>query len=221
MSIRSSRKPALPTLGLSALIVAGLSLSAVACQDDASTAPETDDVTAVSSAHAAHARARTFTAQLRPLNADFSFRPVHGVAKFLMKDGMLSVRVNASGVQPGMAHPQHVHMSDQCPPPTAAGADGVLNVADGAPYYGAVLFWLDGNLEDPGNNGGLPNPQNAGGAETYTATASVAALEMALGESLDLANRVVVLHGVSGDTDLSADPDANNVSLPIACGTID
>jgi len=212
---------ALPTLGLSVLTVAGLSLAAMACQDDEATAPQTPEVNGVSASHAANARARTFTAQLAPLNPGLSYRPVHGVAKFKIKDGVLSVKVNASGVQPGMFHPQHVHMRESCPPGDADGGDGVLNVADGLPFYGGVLFWLDGNLEDPGNNGGLPNPQNAGGAETYSATASVAALEAALGQPLDLANRVVVLHGVDPSTDLSADPNANTVSLPIACGSID
>jgi hypothetical protein len=60
----------------------------------------------------------------------------------------LQVGINATGLEPNMLHPQHIHGFDDAsqnavtPPPTAAGDDGVLSVADGAPFYGRVRLPL-------------------------------------------------------------------------------
>jgi hypothetical protein len=220
---RPTQKNIVRLASLAAIATTGLVLSS--CADEATpTSVEGPLFSRVDRAEASQGEARTWSASLRPLNADFSYRPVHGTANFKMKDGILTVRVNASGLQPGMPHAQHVHLAASCPTADADGGDGIVSLPDGIPFYGGVLFWLDGDLANPGPDfTTLPNPDNAGGAITFSTSVAVADLEAAAGQPLDLANRTVVLHGVAADTDLSADPaaQANPAVLPVACGTID
>jgi hypothetical protein len=220
---RSWFSSSVPKFGLPAFVLMGAALSAGACGEATSTEPAALEAAAVVSSHVSNGEGEVYMARLQPLNPEQSYRPVHGAAILKVKDGILTVRVNASGLQPGMVHPQHIHVNASCPPANADGGDGIINLVDGLPYYGPVLTGLDADLVDLSMGPGFPNPQNAGGAIAYEVTASVSDLMTAVGGPLDLRSRVVVLHGVSATTDLSADPvaAANPVVLPIACGTID
>ncbi|MDH3495236.1 MAG: superoxide dismutase family protein [Gemmatimonadota bacterium] len=221
---RSRRhSPPTPSAASSLVGLAVLGLALMSCAQDGSTAPGEPLLSREARPAVSQGEAQTYAAQLRPLNGAFSYRPVQGIANFKIKDGVLTVRVNASGLQPGMPHAQHVHMASGCPSPGDDGGDGIVSLGDGVPFFGPVLFWLDGDLATPGPDPTtLPNPDNAGGAITFMASGSVADLEAALGGPLDLANRTVVLHGVAAGTDLSADPAAAAApaGLPVACGVV-
>ncbi len=65
-----------------------------------------------------------------------------------LPNGKLQVTVEAWGLSPHLPHAMHLHgvpgdAADMaCPGPAAAGADGVVTVVDGAPFYGGILTSL-------------------------------------------------------------------------------
>lgn len=65
-----------------------------------------------------------------------------------LPNGKVQVKVEASGLAPGLPHAMHLHgvqgeQADQgCPGPEQAGDDGVVTVVDGIPFYGSILASL-------------------------------------------------------------------------------
>ncbi|GLI26516.1 hypothetical protein ARHIZOSPH14_07580 [Agromyces rhizosphaerae] len=65
-----------------------------------------------------------------------------------LPNGKLQVTVEAWGLSPNLPHAMHLHgvpgaATDMgCPGPGAAGADGVVSVVDGIPFYGGILTSL-------------------------------------------------------------------------------
>ncbi len=114
-----------------------------------------------------------YTADLEPLNSS----GVTGTARFMFAGGKFKARVHAKGLVPDMVHPQHIHFLPQCPPPSAAGADGLLTIADGKPFYGEVFIPLDfdivpitGGSEFPtANPAGVLNYNERAGPEALVA----------------------------------------------------
>lgn len=232
-----------PVLALGA--VAALAVTFAACEDGASddlTGTTTADADRSSIGESAQSAARgtpteVFTAKLRPLNGDVSHRPVTGKATVRVRDGRFTVRVNAKGLEPGIPHPQHIHgkaelVAGSCPDMSDdENGDGVVDVIEGLPDYGAIRLTLDGDLTDgPGTQvSSLPNPDNEGGAITYSASASLDAVQSGLddafgGFELALEKRHIVLHGVDPDTELSEAQSVGDLpawlTLPVACGEL-
>ena len=126
---------------------------------------------------------------------------VSGKAVLIQRDGSLRVQLQARGLVPDMVHPQHIHGLDgaanaTCPPPSAAGEDGVLTLVDGLPFYGPVLQPL------------TPFPMAKNGKISYHGTFEVD------GDLTDLSDEAVVVHGGYVDGEYVA-------TLPVACGEID
>jgi len=131
---------------------------------------------------------------------------VTGTAWITVTDGKyLTVEIEATGLEPGKPHPQHIHglnkppaKNSTCPTPEAdADGDGIVSVGEGLPYYGPIILPLipfdlvdeDGNLSYFGTFTIRPN------------------------EFQPLHKRTVVLHGLTvGDTYVP--------STPVACGEI-
>jgi hypothetical protein len=65
-----------------------------------------------------------------------------------LPNGKIQVKVEAWGLAPNLPHAMHLHgvtgvATDMaCPGPDAAGADGVVTVVDGAPFYGGIITSL-------------------------------------------------------------------------------
>jgi hypothetical protein len=64
-----------------------------------------------------------------------------------LPNGKVQVKVEAWGLAPGVPHAMHLHgFTDQadmgCPGPAQAGDDGLVNVLEGAPFYGGILASL-------------------------------------------------------------------------------
>src|SRR5690606_9372520 len=115
---------------------------------------------------------------------------------FTIDGDELTVTVEASGIEEDIAHMQHIHLGPSCPTTDAdVNNDDYVDVAEGVPAYGEVTLPLDDDLEDTATND-FPTA-DADGNLSYTATASVSALESALGESLDLGERAYVVHGIN------------------------
>ncbi len=125
---------------------------------------------------------------------------VDGKIVLILKGDTLKVKIQARGLVPNALHPQHIHglegsTNATCPPPAAAGADGVLTLVDGLPFYGPVLLSL------------LPFPMAENGTINYHQTFTVD------GDLLDLSDEAIVLHGGFVDGEYVA-------TLPVACGEI-
>ena len=58
-----------------------------------------------------------------------------------LKGDDLTVRIKARGLVPNQPHAQHIHGkgSSECPTMSAAGADGLLSVLEGVPFYGPIV----------------------------------------------------------------------------------
>ena len=181
-----------------------------------------------------------YIADLQPLNPHVGYRAVKGQARFQIINGEFVAADDATGAQPGMIHPQHIHAAAACPPPSAdVNGDGFIDVIEGVPFYGPILVPLDSDLSSQAA-GTFPSVHNHGGALQYRQRTGLSAMLSDLnapdpdpsdavvklgGSPLDLAGRHVVLHGVALDTPLPATVASlaglpAQLTLPIACGEI-
>jgi hypothetical protein len=85
-------------------------------------------------------RTQVFRAELTELNDSGAT----GKAHLRLKGNELTIRIRARGLAPNLVHAQHIHGvgNSECPPPAAAGPDGVLSTADGLPFYGPIVSSL-------------------------------------------------------------------------------
>lgn len=173
----------------------------------------------------------TFSVTLTPLNNS----GVSGTATFELNDAgdMLIAAVAATGLAPNQVHPQHIHgfddpaMNSVIPPASAAGADGILTVPEGAPFYGKVRLPLV-----TGESSGFPMSDasgnlsythifdNANAAAASTGPGGVAGLGstlaapiISISDLFPLENREFVIHGVTVDGQYMA-------TLPAAAGEL-
>ena len=86
------------------------------------------------------AATHVFSAELNSLNGSGA----EGHAMLRLKGNQLDIRINATGLVPNLVHAQHIHGvgNSECPPPSAAGADGILSTAEGLPFYGPIVSSL-------------------------------------------------------------------------------
>ncbi|HET7035484.1 MAG TPA: hypothetical protein VFI42_07375 [Thermomicrobiaceae bacterium] len=151
----------------------------------------------------ARTRPQVYLVHLEQLNNS----GVMGGALLLRRGDQLTVILVAHGLEANMVHPQHIHgftdtpQDSVCPPPEAAGTDGILTLAEGLPYYGPVVVPLQ-NM-----NGDFPTA-NPGGVVVFIHTFDLSTLSIT-----DLTQFTIVLHGMTVN-------NAYDASLPVACGQI-
>lgn len=159
---------------------------------------------------------RTFMANLQPLNNS----GVSGTATITVDANVLTVEVKASGLEPNLPHPQHIHgfMADNrnstCPTPADdTNGDGFVDLVEGLPSYGPVLLDLYLPIDE------FP-VADAEGNIHYTRTFNLGETEFEEeGKVIDykdlkpLQNRVIVLHGLTVNGTYVA-------TMPVACGQI-
>ena len=115
------------------------------------------------------------------------------------------VTLETKGLAPSITHMQHIHALSACPTPAAdANGDGIVDFAEGLPFYGPVIVPLDADISNT-TAAGYP-VADAEGRVSYSASTPVATLEAALGGPLDLANRTIVVHGVVGPVPSTVTP---------------
>ncbi|MCP9201360.1 hypothetical protein MKO06_15730 [Gramella sp. GC03-9] len=141
------------------------------------------------------AKAKTYTVNFGELNGS----GVSGMAELVLDGANLTVRISASGLEPG-AHAQHIHgfvedkRNSKCPPESAdTDGNGLISVAEGAPFYGGILLSLT-PFPEADENGDLE----------YEMT-----FEDVTKDLTPLQNKAIVLHGMDGMP-----------FLPVACGQI-
>lgn len=172
-------------------------------------------------ATSAHAVPMQYTGEFTALNGS----GVTGSATLTLDDTLLRVQINASGLEPGMTHPQHIHgrVDDSGNPldsttPTSAvdsDGDGFIELLEGAVTYGPVLVAL------------TPFPTAPTGTIAYDQTfdltdSAVFEAGFDIDSLLPLGLREIVLHGMTleagqGSNGGEADGTAGyKATLPVA-----
>lgn len=128
---------------------------------------------------------------------------VHGTATLMLEGNLLTVTVEAMGLEAGKPHPQHVHgftdntRNSTCPTSSFdTNGDGLIDLGESIPAYGPILLDLS------------PMPTaDAMGNVRYTRTFTISS------NLLPLQNRAFVLHGLTVNGEYMA-------TLPVACGQV-
>lgn len=162
-----------------------------------------------------------------------------GEGTFTIQGDEFRAVMNVTGA-PNAEHPQHIHVGNRCA--TAAddaNGDGIIDAREASAATGSALVPLDADLraQDAGENN---NPTGAG--YNYNESASLLAMladlrlpdtetsddlvKLPVDEELDLAGKVVEVHGVPAETTLPGtvqglDDKTAQESLPILCGVIE
>ncbi len=177
-----------------------------------------------------------YIALLYPMNSSTIGTSTVGKAQFAIKGDKLTVRINVANAPPNTVHWQHIHGfvngdEAKCPTDTAdVNGDGIIDLIETAPASGTTMIPLNANPVAMDVTGkGYPKA-SSDGTYMYQKTLSLKALKGAFakqfnGQKLDLADRVVFIHGVPSNTKLPASvsslPGAPaQVTIPIACGQI-
>ncbi len=177
-----------------------------------------------------------YSSDLTPLNDSGVF----GTVQMTMDDNLLTVHIEAHGLEADQLHPQHIHGlfgPDGAPTasvlPTMAldtDGDGYIELGEGQAAYGPVLLPL---TSPPGGAAGDYPVANNGGninfKETYDLTdAGVFADDFVRSMLLPLSLREIVLHGmtVAGDVGAGTGGEVDGTpgykaSLPVAAGLIE
>jgi hypothetical protein len=180
-------------------------------------------------------RGADYQAALRPVPHDPQAdggSNVRGTARLSRIDGRLTVRLQATGLTPGLPHAMHIHgelkARNECPPAAAdinsevtstepGIPDGLLSLGEGAPFYGPiqVSFTTTG---DTSASSGLVLERfpvaDADGNLSYHRTFQIPHKTAAKLKRLH-----IVVHGLDLDRD-GAYSNLMEATLPVACGGI-
>jgi len=184
----------------SILAAAAVAFTFSACEQ-ADVAPQAD-LTAQNTGAAHQSRSfnlnKVYTVNLSELNNS----GVSGTATLTLMGDKLEVHIQASGLEPDKAHPQHIHgfvennKNSTCPTIAAdTNGDGLVDLVEGLPSYGPVLLTLS------------PTPTAPDGTIDYKQTFDMTA------DLRPLQNRAIVLHGLTVNGEYMA-------TLPVACGMV-
>lgn len=181
--------------------------------------------------------AERYVAKLVPLNAEQIRTSASGTAELQVTDGKLTVSIDVEGLTPGLMHLQHFHgfpdgKDAACPTSQEdKNGDGYVDLIETEPVAGTTMLPFHAHpatLEIP--NDTYPVADKNGVAQ-YRHSDSVAELEKALQDKfkapvLDLAKRVIFVHGVASDAKLPESVQSlpgvpAQVTIPVACGKIE
>lgn len=152
------------------------------------------------------------------------------------------IESTVAGAPSGVKHFQNIMTSSECPTEASdANGDGVVDIMEGSASFGKILVPLDSNISDQLLGNDFGPIANGAGAYVYRKSTSFAQMMADLNaedpdkedffaklsptETLRLSKRVVVVHGVSRNSDLPAtvatlgDAAADQL-IPIACGKL-
>jgi hypothetical protein len=176
-----------------------------------------------------------YVAQLRPMNAKITNHRTTGQARFTVDGDSLTVSINVKDAAPGLTHWQHFHGFKDNRDATCAtesadkNRDGIIDLIETEPASGTTMVpFIDDPVSMNVAEGTYPKASNDGTYE-YQQTVSLEALTAVFnkafdGAKLDLDRRVVLIHGTPNTLPKSVaslGPIPAQVTLPIACGTIE
>jgi hypothetical protein len=184
---------------------------------------------------AEHHSKSVYVAQLHPMNAKATGHRTTGEARFTVKGDSLTISVKVKDAAPGLVHWQHFHgfkdnRDASCATPAAdKNRDEIVDLIETEPASGTTMVpFIDDPVSMNVAEGTYPKASAAGTYE-YRKTVSLEALNAAFakafdGSKLDLDRRVVLIHGTPNTLPKSVaslGPIPAQVTLPIACGTIE
>lgn len=202
------------------LLVASFVVFAASCSDPDEETMESMDLKA--SANAAQA-AENNAMNTKMYSVDFGALNGSGVSasgELTLVGNQLTVKIHATGLEPNAPHPQHIHgfmenkANSTCPTSAAdSNGDGLVDLVEGAPFYGPVLLPLYVPVDQ------FP-VADANGMLTYERTFTLGETEfeeegklITRADLSPLQNRAIVLHGMTVNGEYIA-------TLPVACGQI-
>jgi hypothetical protein len=181
-----------------------------------------------------HSKA-VYLAQLRPMNSKATSHRTTGEARFTVEGDSLTISVQVKDAAPRLTHWQHFHGFKDNRDATCATAsadknrDGIVDLIETEPASGTTMVpFIDDPVSMNVAEGMYPKASGDGTYE-YQQTVSLEALTAAFskafdGAKLDLDRRVVLIHGTPNTlpkSGASLGPIPAQVTLPIACGTIE
>lgn len=205
---------------ISSVFIASLVVFTVSCSDPDEEVMNSVDLQtsmdAEKNANSNDAQTKMYTADLTMLNQS----GVSGTAWITLTRNEITVKIQASGLEPNALHPQHIHgfmenkRNSTCPPPSAdTNDDGIIDLGEGAPFYGPILQPLYVPIDTypiADDNGNIDYERTFTLGETeFEAEGEVASYS----ELRPLQNRTIVLHGMTVN-------GVYNPFLPVACGQI-
>jgi hypothetical protein len=182
-----------------------------------------------------HHSKSVYVAQLQPMNAKVTGHRTTGEARFTVMGDSLTISVNVKDAAPSLIHWQHFHgfkdsHDASCATPAAdKNRDGIIDLIETEPASGTTMVpFIDDLVSMNVAEGTYPKASATGNYE-YRQTVSLQALSAAFGKAfegskLDLDRRVVLIHGTANTLPgsvASLGPIPAQVTLPIACGTIE
>lgn len=189
-----------------------------------------------STAGSAAAGPVTYVAELQPLNASTTGMQTTGEARIVVNGDSVTITTDVKGVAPSMMHLQHLHgfadnRNSVCPTAAAdTNRDGVIDIHETEPVVGVTMVPF---TSDPVSMQIVTNTYptaDANGAFHYSKTVSLSALDSAFKKTfndsdLDIAKRVVMIHGVPANMKLKPSVSSlgdipAQVTIPIACGNL-
>lgn len=168
----------------------------------------------------------SYRAILRPLNNHLSGFLPSGVAEINILGDSVQVKTLLDD-DARVNHLQSIHMGTVCPTiEHDLNKDGLIDIVEAKKASGEVFIPLDADLNSEAEGAGL---YPLGDSFTYIENASLSKLESdaksRTGQSLKLAGRVVLIHGVNGGTIMpetvaTQGSMTRQASVPIACGIL-
>jgi hypothetical protein len=182
-----------------------------------------------------------FRAVLRPLNVSVAGNTT-GTVEIKIKGDDVVVESNVAGAPAGVKHHQNIMTLTSCPTETSdANNDSVVDIAEALPSVGFILIPLDSDLSAQLDGMSYGPIANSSGSYFYRRSTTLSALlsdlgatdpdssdavkKLSPGENLNLAGRVVVVHGVRSsdalpETTATLGENKSSEVLPIACGEL-
>jgi hypothetical protein len=133
-------------------------------------------------------------------------------------DGRVTVEIISHGLAAGLVHAQHIHGGASgvftCPTMAAdTNSDGVLTVAEGAPFYGGILLSLTTSGDaSPASGLAIDRMPSADLNSILLYKRTFAASQVPAGLVANLANLTIVQHGVDLNSNGEYDFDAAGAS---------
>ncbi|WP_408095446.1 hypothetical protein ACJVC5_10420 [Peredibacter sp. HCB2-198] len=168
----------------------------------------------------------SYRAILRPFNNHLSGFLPSGFAEISIVGDNVSFKTMLDD-DARVIHMQSVHTGTRCPNANDdTNGDSYVDINEAHAVVGKVLIPLDSDLNNHAKGAGF---YPMGGGYTYVEAASLKNLESVIkaqtGEKLNLAGRVVLIHGVDASTMLpptfgTIEGMPQVASAPIACGVI-
>lgn len=168
----------------------------------------------------------SYRAILRPLNNSLSGFIPTGIAEIKVLGNDVSVKTLLDD-DARVAHMQSIQLSTRCPEARDdRNGDGIIDIQEALQASGEVFIPLDADLSSADAGAGV---YPVGSGFTYVESTTLDRLEgearSRTGQNLNLAGRVVLIHGVSQGTKMPATVAstgnlAPQASVPIACGIL-